>query len=70
MDDDLDGEGGVEVGLGDGGGVVVVQHLREVAVVPASRRPHLCLYSVAHPIVHGDFIICCFRTCDSCSGST
>ena len=34
MDDDLDREGGVEVGLGDGCGVVVVEHLREVAVVP------------------------------------
>ena len=34
MDDDLDREGGVEVGFGDGGGVVVVEHLREVAVVP------------------------------------
>ena len=38
VDDDLDGEGGVEVGLGHGRGVVVVQHLRQVAVLPAMQR--------------------------------
>ena len=58
MDDDLDGEGRVEVGLGHGGGVVVVQHLREVPVVPGKLEatPLLMIFSQMIFCFHSTYV--------------